>query len=100
MNSAPVSIKRLLMPLKTAVVTKARRHAPSAVASSELAGCCCAGARAEFIKTAYHCYGRDTMRGLLSPDARAAKSGGLVINATIMDLIYPHYTRFGRVHDS
>src|SRR6516165_6771340 len=100
MNSAPVSIKRLLMPLKTAVATKARRHAPSAVASSELAGCCCAGARAEFIKTA-----------LLRTRhyARAAKSGGqpswlvagpFVINATIMDLIYPHYTRFGRVHDS
>src|SRR5215469_12679792 len=55
MNSAPVSIKMLLMPLNTAVATKARRHALSAAASSELAGCCCAGARAEFIKTAYHC---------------------------------------------
>jgi hypothetical protein len=40
MNSAPVSIKRLLMPLNMAVATKARRHAPSAAASSELAGCC------------------------------------------------------------
>src|SRR3974390_3082152 len=65
MNSAPVSIRRLLMPLKTAVATKARRHAPSAAASSELAGCCCAGARAEFIKTAYHCYGHETTLGLV-----------------------------------
>jgi hypothetical protein len=44
MNSAPVNIKRLLMPLNTAVAIKARRHAPSAAASSELAGCCRAGA--------------------------------------------------------
>src|SRR5260370_41976651 len=50
MNSAPVSIKRLLMPLNAAVATKARRHAPSAAASSELTGCCCAGPVAWFIE--------------------------------------------------
>src|SRR5215467_15168347 len=100
MNSAPVSIKRLLMPLKTAVATKARRHAPSAAASSELAGCCCAGARAEFIKTAYHCYGRETTFGLLKSGGQPSwLVAGICPNATIMDLIYAHYTRFGRVHD-
>src|SRR5689334_18507332 len=67
MNSAPVSIRRLLMPLKTAVATKARRHAPSAAASSELAGCCCTGPGAEFIETAYHCCGRETALGLQRP---------------------------------
>src|SRR5271169_1571982 len=40
MNSAPVSIKMLLIPLKSAVATNARRHELSAAASSELAGCC------------------------------------------------------------
>src|ERR1700752_3458031 len=69
MNSAPVSIRRLLMPLKTAVATKARRHAPSAAASSELAGCCCTGARAEFIK--------DCVPLLRTRNyARAGKTGG------------------------
>jgi hypothetical protein len=28
-----------------------------------------------------------------------ARRGAFALNATIMDLIYPHYTRFGRVHD-
>src|SRR5690349_7485200 len=69
MNSAPVSISTLLMPLNTAVATKARRQAPSAVASSELAGCCCAGARAEFIK--------DCVPLLRTRNyARAEKTGG------------------------
>src|SRR6516225_6282178 len=92
MNSAPVSIRRLLMPLKTAVATKARRHAPSAAASSELAGCCCAGARAEFIKTAYHCYGRETTLGCKRPAVSHPDSSRglfLPLNATIIDLIYP-----------
>ena len=80
------------MPLKTAVATKARRHAPSAAASSELAGCCCAGARAEFIKTAYHCYGRETTLGCKRPAvSHPGSSRGLFLplNATIIDLIYP-----------
>ena len=43
MNSAPVSISRLLMPLNRAIARKARRQAPSAAASSELAGGCRSG---------------------------------------------------------
>src|SRR6516225_12430586 len=99
MKSAPASIRRLLMPLKTAVATS--RHAPSAAASSELAGCCCAGARAEFIKTAYHCYGRETTLGCKRPAvSHPGSSRGLFLplNATIIDLIYPDYTRFGPLH--
>src|SRR5215470_13411504 len=100
MNSAPVSISRLLMPLKTAVATKARRHAPSAAASSELAGCC-AEARAEFIKdcvpllrTRSHARARKVRRS-----ATLARRGAFALNATITDQIYPVCTRFGRVHD-
>src|SRR6516165_9531716 len=38
MNSEPVSIRMLLMPLNTAMAMKARRQAVSAVASSAVAG--------------------------------------------------------------
>src|SRR5471032_3301946 len=65
MNSAPVSIRRLLIPLNSAMAIKARRQAPSAAASSELAGCCRDGPTGWLIRRAYHSGGRE-----MRPDVR------------------------------
>src|SRR5580658_6261530 len=43
----------LLMPLNSAMAIKARRQAPSAVASSELAGCCRSGPIGWFMEVSY-----------------------------------------------
>src|SRR5580658_865192 len=50
MNTAPVSMRRLLMPLNSAMPRKARRQALSAAASSELTGCGRAGRGSWLIK--------------------------------------------------
>src|SRR5579859_4625786 len=99
MNNAPVSIRMLLIPLKTAVATKARRQAPSAAESSEPAGCCCAGARAEFIKDCTPLlrtqnYARAAKRPAVSHPGSSRGIGP----GTIMDRIYPHFTTFGQGH--